>query len=325
MKNKKTISITGGTGHLGINLINALLEKGYMVKALIRHANFPIEHANLNWIKGDLNNIKALSQLIDQSDAIIHCASAISVGEMNHDLIEEINIKGTQNLVKVCLHKPIRFIYISSSTATKDPLNNEEFDENRPYRDDKTFFYAWTKAQSEIQILDHVQKNELDAIIIRPTAIIGPEDTTPSRFGRTILDLHRKKLPFITDGGYNMVDVRDLSQTIINSISKGKKGEIYLTGGTYTSLKELAFLACPTKTPTILSLNLLISLLPLINLYDRFFKLKWPINRESLNALKYAPKRMNSSKSINELGHTNRATANSITDLIEWFNKNNIK
>jgi len=325
LRNKKTISITGGTGHLGINLVNALLEQGYKVKALIRHSSFPIEHPNLNWINGDLNNLKALSQLIDQSDAIIHCASAISVGEMDHDLIEEINIKGTQNLAKVCLHKPLRFIYISSSTATKDPLKNEEFDENRPYRADKKFFYAWTKAQGEIQILEHVEKNELDAFVIRPTAIIGPEDPAPSRFGQTILDLHRKKLPFITDGGYNMVDVRDLSQTIINSISKGKKGEIYLTGGQYVSLKELALLACPTKTPTILSINLLINLLPLINLYDQFFKLKWPINRESLNALKYAPKRMNCSKSIKELGHSNRATANSITDLIEWFHKNNIK
>ena len=325
MTKKRTISITGGTGHLGINLVNALLEKGYLVKALIRHSNFPIIHPNLIWIKGDLNNLEALSQLIDQSDAIIHCASAISVGEMEHDLIEEINIKGTQNLVSVCLHKPIRFIYISSSTATMDSLDDEVFDENRPYRSDKTFFYAWTKAQSEIQLREQAEKNDLDVVIIRPTAIIGPEDPSPSKFGRTILDLHKERLPFITDGGYNMVDVRDLSQTIINSISKGKKGGIYLTGGQYISLKELAFLACPTKTPRILSLNLLINLLPLINLYDRIFKLKWPVNGESLNALKYAPKNMNCSKSINELGHTNRATSNSIADLIEWFNKNNIE
>lgn len=325
MKNINTISVTGGTGHLGVNLIKALLDKDYMVKALIRHDSLPFHHPNLKWIQGDLNNLESLTSLTDKSNAVIHCASAISVGEKNHDLIADINIKGTQNLVHVCLHKPLRFIYISSSTATEDPVKNEIFDENRPYRSDKRFFYAWTKAQSEIHILEQIKKNDLDALIIRPTAIIGPEDFAPSRFGRTILDLHKKKLPFITNGGYNMVDVRDLSQTIINSISKGKKGEIYLTGGQYISLKELAFLACPTRKPIILSLNLLIYLLPLINLYDRFFQLKWPINKESLTALKYAPKRMNCSKSINELGHTNRATADSIADLIEWFNKNDIK
>ena len=322
MKNKKTISITGGTGHLGINLIKALLDQEYLVKALIRHTSFPLIHPNLTWIKGDLKNLEALSNLTGNSDAIIHCASAISLGEMTHDSIYEVNVTGTQNLLKACLDKAIRFIYISSSTATEDPIKNEVFDEIRPYRSDKTFYYAWTKAQSEIQVLEKIKKNNLDALIIRPTAIVGPEDPGPSRFGRTILDLHRGKLPFITDGGYNMVDVRDLSQTIINSISKGKKGSIYLTGGQYISLQELARIACPTKIPSVLSLDLLIKLLPVIKFYEMFFKLKWPINKESLTTLKYAPKKMNCSKAIKELGHTNRVTQNSVEDLITWFNEN---
>ena len=322
MKNRITISITGGTGHLGINLIKILLDQEYLVKALIRHASLPLIHPDLTWIKGDLNNLEALSNLTDNSDAIIHCASAISLGEMAHDSIYEVNVTGTQNLLKACLGKAIRFIYISSSTATEDPIKNEVFDENRSYRSDKTFFYAWTKAQGELQVLEKIKKNNLDAFIIRPTAIVGPLDPGPSRFGRTILDLHKGKLPFITDGGYNMVDVRDLSQTIVNSISKGKKGSIYLTGGQYISLHELAKIACPTKIPSMLSLDLLIKLLPVINLYGRIFKLRWPINKESLTTLKYAPKRMDCSKSIKELGHTNRATQNSVEDLIQWFNEN---
>ncbi len=324
MKNKKTISVTGGTGHLGINLIKALLEQDYLVKALIRHSSFPFHHPNLAWVIGDLGNQKALSQLTDGSDAIIHCASKISVGEFDHNLVYAVNVKGTQNLLKACLDKPIRFVYISSSTAVEDPLGDEVFDENRPYRSDKSFYYAWTKAQSEKEVLDCVKKNNLDACIIRPTAIVGPKDPGPSRFGRTILDLHLKKLPFITGGGYNMVDVRDLSQTIVNSISRAKKGSIYLTGGQYISLKELAKISHPTKTPFLLSLNLLIKLLPIINLYDRLFKLRWPVNKESLTTLKHAPKRMNCSKASKELGHINRATQNSVEDLIQWFNENKI-
>jgi len=322
LKNKKNISITGGTGHLGINLIKALLDREYQVKALIRHSSFPLNHPLLTWVKGDLNNQEALSQLSDKSDVIIHCASAISLGEMDHDIIYDINVNGTKNLIQSCLQKPIRFVYISSSTATEDPINYEVFDENRSYRNDKAFYYAWTKAQSEIQVLENVKKNDLDAIIIRPTAIVGPDDPGPSRFGRTILDLHRGKLPFITDGGYNMVDVRDLSQTIINSISMAKKGEIYLTGGDYISLKDLALIARPTKIPLLLPLDLLIKFLPVIKLYDKVFKIKWPINKESLITLKYAPKRMDCTKAIKELGHTNRTTRESVEDLIQWFKKN---
>ena len=322
LKNIKMISITGGTGHLGINLIQAFLEQKFLVKALIRHSSFPLNHPNLTWVEGDLNNLQVLSRLTDESDALIHCASAISLGEIDNESIYEVNVTGTQNLLNACLDKPIRFAYISSSTAVEDPLDDEVFDENRPYRSDKSFYYAWTKAQGEREVLQRVKNNDLDAYILRPTAIVGPEDPGPSRFGRTILDIHMGKLPFITDGGYNMVDVRDLSQTIINSLLRAKKGSVYLTGGEYISLKKLAKIAHPTKTPLLLPLTLLIGLLPLIDLYDRFFKLKWPVNRESLNALKYAPKHMNSSKAVKELGHTNRALENSIEDLLRWFTKN---
>lgn len=325
MKSKKTISITGSTGHLGINLIKALLDQEYSVKALIRHASFPLIHPDLTWVKGDLNNLGSLSVLTDNSHAVIHCASAISLGEMDNESIYEVNVKGTENLLRSCLNKPIRFVYISSSTATQDPLKNEVFDEDRPYRSDKRFFYAWTKAQGEKKVLEVVKNNDFDAYILRPSAIIGPEDPGPSRFGRTILDLHHGKLPFITSGGYNMVDVRDLSITIINSLTKAEKGSIYLTGGQYISLTDLSKLACPQKIPSVISLDLLIRLLPLIKVYDKLFKLKWPINRESLTTLKYAPVKMNCSKAKDDLGHTNRAIQNSVKDLIQWFNKNDIK
>lgn len=325
MNNINTISVTGSTGHLGINLIKALLDKEYSVKALIRQLSFPLIHPNLTWIRGDLNNLECLSRLTDNSDAIVHCASAISLGEMDKKSIYKVNVEGTENLLKACLNKPIRFVYISSSTATQDPEQNEVFDENRPYRSDKKFFYAWTKSEGEKKVLHYIKNKGFDAYILRPSAIIGPEDPGPSRFGRTILDLYLGKLPFITDGGYNMVDVRDLSQTIINSLTRAEKGAIYLTGGQYISLTDLAKLAKPSNMPSVLSLDLLIRLLPLINLYDKIFKLRWPINRESLTTLKYAPERMNCSKAINDLGHSNRATHHSVEDLIQWFKNNNVK
>ena len=316
-----TIAITGGTGHLGLNLIHELLEQGYKVKALVRSSHRPIEHKNLIWVHGDLNNHTALKELVKDSFAIIHCASKISVGEYDHDLVYEVNVLGTQNLVQVCTDSAIRFIYVSSSTAVTEPVKDEIFDENRPLRSDKTFYYAWTKAEAEKFVLGQVKSTELDAFIIRPTAIVGPKDLIPSRFGQTILDLSNGQLPFITDGGYNMVDVRDLSKTIINSISQGKKGNAYLTGGEYLSLKDLSKIVNPSKTPNLISIDLLIWLLPLIKVYDRLFKLKWPISKESLITLKNAPKHMDCSKAITELGHQNRPVKETLTDLVSSFNK----
>ena len=324
MKNSKFIAVTGGTGHLGINLIKELLSQDFNVKALIRHSSYPFIHKNLRWIQGDLNDSKALQKLIDQCDAVIHSASAISLGEKKQELVYEVNVKGTQNLLEVCLDEPIRFIYISSSTVVKDPINDEIFDENRSYRIGKSFYYAWTKALAEKQVLDYETNKNLDACIIRSTAIVGPEDSRPSPFGRTILDLNHGNLPFITEGGYNMIDVRDLSKTIISSISRATKGNIYLVGGEYISLKNLAKMANKSKTPATLSIDLLVKILPVIRVYEKLFPLKWPITKESLSTLKFAPKKMDCSKAAKELGHKSRPAQESVNDLIQWFHKNNM-
>ncbi|MGI9531419.1 NAD-dependent epimerase/dehydratase family protein [Lutimonas sp.] len=319
------IAVTGATGHLGINLLKELLNQGFLVKALIRHNSLPFDHKNLSWIRGDLENTKALEELTENCQALVHSASAISLGEKDQDLVYKVNVTGTQNLLKACVNRPIRFLYISSSTVAKDPANNEVFDENTPYRSDQTFFYAWTKALAEQKVLASVKNDHLDACILRPTAIIGPEDNSPSPFGKTILDLHKGTLPFITDGGYNLVDVRDLVDTIIASITKGRKGGIYLLGGTYISLKELARMTNETKIPMSLPIDFLLALLPVIRLYDRIFPLKWPISKESLTTLKKAPKNMDCLKATNDLGHKNRPLQQSIDQLLNWFINNKME
>ncbi len=325
MTNPSKIAITGGTGHLGINLIKKLVTQNYHVKALIRQTSLPFKHKNLEWIQGHLEDMTSLEHLVENCQTLIHAASAISLGEKNQDLVFRVNVMGTENLLKACVSKPIRFIYISSSTVATDPLHDEPFNETRPYRTDNSFFYAWTKAQAEQRVLDAVKNDDLDGCILRPTAILGPEDLSPSPFGRTILDLHKGRLPFITDGGYNIIDVRDLVHTIISSISKAQKGSVYLLGGSYIPLKELAKMANETKTPISLPIDLLISLLPIIRLYDRIFSLKWPISKESLTTLKHAPKNMDCTKALNDLGHKNRPVQQTVDHLLEWFLNNNIK
>lgn len=322
MTNPASIAITGGTGHVGINLIKKLLDQGFLVKALIRHPSLPFSHKNLTWIHGDLENTQALATLVDDSQVLIHSAGAISLGEKNQDLVYRVNVTGTENLLNCCAKKPIRFLYISSSTVAEDPVNDAVFDENRPYRTDKTFFYAWTKSLAEQKVLEAVKKDGLDACILRPTAIIGPEDLTPSPFGKTILDLHKGSLPFITKGGYNLVDVRDLVDTLIFAITKAQKGHIYLLGGSYVSLKDLAKMANKSKIPMTLSIDLLLSLLPVIKLYDRLFPLKWPISKESLTTLKNAPKNMDCTKARTVLGHKNRPVQQTVDQLLNWFNNN---
>jgi len=321
MLESKTISVTGASGHLGSCLIQILLHEKYLVNALYYQSKPTIQHSNLNWIKGDILSSESLDKLLFNSSLIIHCASVISLGNKNEEAVYNSNVNGTDSVINSCLKHKVKMIYISSTAAVMETKDNEVFNENRPYKTKNDFLYSWTKALSEKKLLAAVHKNNLDAFIIRPSAIVGPPDFKPSYFGNTILAIANNKIPAITKGGYNLIDVRDLSQTIINSIDKGESGEIYLVSGKYYSLKEIAKLVRPERKLISLSVNLLIGMLPLITIYSRFFPLHLPITKESLLTLKHAPKQMDCSKAINELEHTIRPLSETIKDLLLWFRK----
>lgn len=324
MLNTPKIAITGGSGHLGNCLIDKLLSEGYLINALFT-SNLPYKkHENLTWIQGDICDSHAIDILVENCTVLIHSAGMISIGNKNHEEVYRVNVDGTDTIINVCIKLPtIRLIHISSSNAVKESKGNDIFNEDRPYKTADDFIYPYSKASAEQLVLKAVTVHNLDAIIIRPTSIVGPSDYKPSLLGQTILDLSLNKLPAITTGGYDLVDVRDLSQTIINSFNKGAKGSIYLVGGQYMTVKEIAMASNSIKTPTLISLNLLLFLMPLINLYQKLFELKWPITKESLMTLKLAPKNLDISKATNELNHNCRPISESIDDLKTWFKKNN--
>jgi dihydroflavonol-4-reductase len=80
----------------------------------------------------------------------------------------------------------------------------------------------------------------LDAVIVSPTAIVGPHDYKPSFLGRALLDLYHNRLPVLIRGGFNWVDVRDVAEAALTAGDKARNGERYILGGTWRSLAQMA-------------------------------------------------------------------------------------
>ena len=319
MDKKQTISITGGTGHLGHCLLVKLLEQGHHIKALYNRQLPFLKHSNLTWIKGNITQGHSFNEFLKGSDTLIHSAGLISIGDQNSKLVFQVNVVGTENLIKACISYQVKMVYVSSCTAVQETLKNELFKEDRPYKTKNDFTYGYTKALAEQKVLAAVKDGKLAACIVRPSSIIGPPDYRPSPFGKTILDYADNKMPIITNGGYNLVDVRDVSQTIINSLQKKLTGEIYLLSGTYLTIKEIAKIANPTKFFFKISIDLLLVLLPIIKLYDYLVGIPWPLTKESLITLKLAPLHMDHAKATRELNHQSRPPSESILDLLSWY------
>ena len=189
------VAVTGGSGHLGTSLIELLLNQGFPVKALYHSFLPPTKNNNLTWVKGDIKTSKSAKLLLDECTHVVHCASVVSVEDRFEKHVFDTNVNGTQNIIEACLAENItRLIHISSSHAVIEPKHNEIFDESRPYKMQNDYTYPWSKAKAEQLVINAVD-NGLNAIILRPTSIVGPPDSRPSLMGKILFDMANSSMP----------------------------------------------------------------------------------------------------------------------------------
>lgn len=321
MNKTKSIGITGATGHLGTGLILKCLEEGLIVKALY-HSSLPsIKHPRIQWFRGSINSLELLNKAFAEVDLLVHCAAIISLAEQSRQLLYKVNVTGTKTVIELCLKQKLKLIYISSSSAICDPVKGQSYNEEGSYRKETDFFYGHTKAISEQLVLNAVKEHSLEAFILRPTSIVGPPDYRPSLFGKVLLDISKGRLPLITSGGHHVVDLRDVCNTVYRSFEHGRNGQVYLLGGPYISIYDLAKLCRPNGIFICIPIWLLLFFTPLITGLTRTFGLKSVISKQSLRLLRDAAPQIDCSKAQKVLGHTNRPIAETITDLISWFKK----
>ena len=168
-QNTEKILITGGTGFLGSALAGELTAKGAQVTILTRRPDAEFKGAKA---LGDLNDRTSLEQALVGISCVIHCAAEKS----NASLMEEVNVRGTANLIAACKASTIkRFIHVSSVGVigrVEDPLVNED----TPCRPMNP--YEVTKERAERLFAE--EKLPFPVCIVRPTNIFGP-DTLRSR------------------------------------------------------------------------------------------------------------------------------------------------
>jgi UDP-N-acetylglucosamine/UDP-N-acetylgalactosamine 4-epimerase len=125
--------ITGGAGFIGSNLCEALLDKGYKVKCLDDLSNGSISNVeifasnpNYTFIKGDIRDFDTCLQACEGVDYVLNQAAWGSVPRSIEMplLYEEINIKGTLNMMEAARQCGVKkFVYASSSSVYGDEPN----------------------------------------------------------------------------------------------------------------------------------------------------------------------------------------------------------
>jgi dihydroflavonol-4-reductase len=182
--------------------------------------------------------------------------------------------------------------------------------------------YERTKAMAESWIRQQ-QNSAFDVICLHPTAIIGPNDFKPSLVGQFVIRLYKRKLPGLVKGGYDWVDVRDVSAAAIQAIHSGKGGESYILSGEWKSVSDFARLfeeVTRRKTvKRIIPLWIARIGLPFIFLYAILRKEHPLYTYKSLKILQQGNRHISSAKARKQLGYKPRKLEVTIRDTVDWF------
>ena len=321
--------ITGATGHIGNVITKKLCESKEDVTVLVLKNEdlTPIKNLNVKIVYGDVTDRDFIFNFIEKDSIVLHLAGIIDIGLTPSEIVKKVNIEGTKNIVDACIQNKAKKLIYLSTVHIIDPkkhgdilLEPTEFDESKVVGT-----YAKTKLVATKYIFDACKERNLNATILYPSGVIGPYDYKISELGQVILDYMNHKLLAYVKGGYNFVDVRDISDATISAITNGKCGEGYILSGEYMSLKNLLMTINKKlnikKLPPKIALWFVRMFASLSNLYYKLRKQKPIFSSYSLYTLN-ANSNFSNEKAKKELSFNPRDVKESICDAVDWFIKN---
>ncbi len=227
----KTALVTGGTGFLGQNLVQQLIDKKVQVVVFdLRPSKASMFNSKkVHLIEGDILDRQACNLAIPEKvDAVFHLAGNTSHWKYGDDLQTRINVIGTKNIVEVALKKKAnRFIHTSSIAAFgfQPDTITEQSDSTAK---GSGINYFRTKYLAELEVQKGIKKG-LDAVILNPANIIGPYDS--SGWSRMFFLIDKGKLAGAPPGSASFCHVHEVAKAHITAVEKGRCGHNYLLGG----------------------------------------------------------------------------------------------
>ena len=174
------ILVTGGAGFIGSHIVEYLVQRGDNVTILDNLNTGKIENlskvkTNINFVNGDIRDYKLLESLVNDSDGVFQEAALASVKQSfkMQDEYFDINVYGTENILKLAKEYDFKVVYASSSSVYghQDVVPILENFEKKPINP-----YGKTKLDDEI-LAERYAKQGTSIIGLRYFNIFGKGQT----------------------------------------------------------------------------------------------------------------------------------------------------
>lgn len=224
------VTVFGGSGFLGRNVVRALCKRDYRVRVAVRRPElaFHLQPAGkvgqIHPVQANVRNAASVQAAMRGSDIVVNLTGILTpAGEQS---FEAVHSRASGTVAMAAAEIGARLVHVSAIGADEQSAST----------------YARTKAAGENAALEAVPS----ATIIRPAVVFGPEDQFTNRFAA--LAQISPVLPLIGGGHTRMqpVYVGDVATAIADAVDgKTKAGATYELGGPdVMSMREIMQAIC---------------------------------------------------------------------------------
>ncbi|WP_299705192.1 NAD-dependent epimerase/dehydratase family protein [uncultured Pontibacter sp.] len=234
-----TVFVTGGSGLIGSYLIPALVAQGHHVRALYRGQVPAIAGADqVEWVEGDILDVALLRKALQGVGYVFHSAGLVSYAPQDAELLQQVNVEGTANIVDACLEAEelIKLCHVSSIAAVGRSKGVAVLNENSKWSaGEKQSAYAESKHFGELEVWRGIAEG-LQAVIVNPSVVLGPADW--NRSSTRLFKYVYQERAFYTGGSANFVDVRDVVGAMLRLTFSEISGERFVLNAGQLTYKE---------------------------------------------------------------------------------------
>lgn len=237
------VLVTGGTGFLGVYIIQALVQRGIAVRAIRRSAQLPFflpaaTAAQVEWVSGDVLDVVSLQEAMQDVDAIVHAAAVVSFAAADYEQMHQVNVEGTANVVNMAVEQGVRrLVHISSVAALGRSPQNEQVDETRKWVDNKyNTQYARSKHRAEMEVWRGFAEG-LEGVILNPSTILGLGNWHQSSCA--IFKNAYTEFPWYTQGVNGFVGVADVAAVAAQLLLSDVHGKRFIVSAENLPFRQL--------------------------------------------------------------------------------------
>jgi dTDP-glucose 4,6-dehydratase len=187
MNENSTVLVTGADGFIGSHLTEALVRRGYKVRAFVYYNSFNswgwLDHCaqdvkgKFEVIAGDIRDPHGIKTAMQGCDAVLHLAALIAIPFSYHspDTYVDTNVKGTLNVLQAARELGLRKVVHTSTSEVYGTAQYVPINESHPLQGQSP--YSASKIGADQIAYSFHTSFDLPVVTVRPFNTYGPRQS----------------------------------------------------------------------------------------------------------------------------------------------------